>query len=152
MRNIILVIIFIFCINIILSIAFVTGGAFDAASIRSVYRSDPNILFFLDFSSSFYSIYSFIEAPSLIPRKISHFIIYGILSAVLFMITPMKNNWLRGATAIASSTFIGMIDEFHQYFLISRDGLFIDILINMAGSIIFVIALIKVMKFSQETD
>ncbi|PYZ92688.1 hypothetical protein CR194_13595 [Salipaludibacillus keqinensis] len=142
MRYILLLVIFISSTTIVLSILAQTGGAVDMASIRGIYKEDASPLFMFDPNSSFYYFYSFAETPDLISRKFGHFIVFGLLASSFFLIVPLRHLPLRGVIAIICATSIGIIDEFHQYFLVARSGLVLDIVINFIGSTVFVSTLV----------
>ncbi|MDG5786786.1 VanZ family protein [Evansella sp. AB-P1] len=129
------VIIFLSLLVIIVSIGKETNGSMDTNIIRSIYKAEVNPLFFLDWNSSFYSSFSIIDGSATLQlRKIGHFIFYGTLAAFIFIVLPIHNIWIRGVTAASSSSIIGAIDEYHQYFLSDRSGRLFDIYINIAGS------------------
>ncbi|WNF36661.1 VanZ family protein [Bacillaceae bacterium IKA-2] len=114
----------------------------DEPSFRAIYKQDASILFFLDRNSSFYDFYSFKEElPSLTTRKISHFLAYGFLASIIFLIIPIDRLFLKGLLAFGSASLIGLIDEVHQHFIINRSGRILDVYINTAGSLVSVLLL-----------
>ncbi|MFA9560001.1 VanZ family protein [Evansella sp. AB-rgal1] len=130
------------CFIIVLSIAKETGGMFDSQSIRSIYKANSNPFFFLDTNSTFYYTYALTESAYIQVRKFGHFIAYGILAVMIFIVLFDKNVLLRGTTAVIAASIIGAIDEYHQHFLLARSGRLLDIFINTAGSILFITAMI----------
>lgn len=109
----------------------------DNSSLNNIYKQDASPIF--QNNSSFYYQYSFHDNPVLMARKFGHFILYGTLAAFIFIIVPIKQLWRRGIIAISLSSFIGLLDEVHQHFLINRSGRILDVYVNTAGSISFVL-------------
>ncbi|SES05609.1 VanZ family protein [Salipaludibacillus aurantiacus] len=112
----------------------------DGLSVQAVYKKEASLSFLTDLESSFYSAYSLHNNLDLQIRKAGHFVIYGVIALLIFFTTPVKKLWERGLSGAASSTLIGLIDEIHQYFLISRSGRILDVYINAAGSLTFATA------------
>ncbi|MDQ0253101.1 VanZ family protein [Evansella vedderi] len=137
-----LIVSFISLAIIYVSIAKETGGVMDLETVRSVYKTDTSLLFFLDRESTFYNHYSlFGDASYMQLRKSGHFFFYGLLAAIIFLLISFEKIWLRGLVASAAASLIGVIDEYHQHFLIDRSGRLLDIYINIAGSITTVVFL-----------
>jgi len=114
-------------------------------SFISVYKEDAHLLFFLDQDSSFYDFYSLKDASSyLILRKTGHFLVYGFIASIIFLTLQINNLWLKGLVALGSASFIGLIDEVHQHFLINRSGRILDVYINTAGSLVSVLFLVVI--------
>ncbi|WP_280770712.1 VanZ family protein [Salipaludibacillus daqingensis] len=109
------------------------------SSLHEVYKNESSLIFLMDINSSFYSLYSFQGNPALLTRKIGHFVLYGILASFIFVILSIKRWSLRRIIAIGTSSFIGLLDEIHQHFLINRSGRLLDVYINTVGSISFVL-------------
>lgn len=116
------------------------GGTFD--ELYSIYRKDINFNFFLNLDSSFYSIYSFSNNGYLMIRKLGHFVGFGFLAAITFIMIPVKDLWSKGLIAVSSTILVGVIDEMHQHFLVNRSGRLLDVGINTAGILTSVAALI----------
>jgi VanZ family protein len=113
--------------------------------IQSIYKEETSAFFFLDRNSSFYRIYSFNEDPPYLPlRKVGHFVVFGFLAGMVFLMLPIKPLWRRGLYAASSASLVGLIDEFHQHFLINRSGRILDVYINAAGSLVAVLLLMAI--------
>ncbi|MCE7791718.1 VanZ family protein [Salipaludibacillus sp. CUR1] len=110
----------------------------DGLLVQAVYKEEASLMFLADLESSFYAAYSLHNNFDLQIRKAGHFVIYGAIALLIFFLTSVKNLWERGLSGAASSTFIGLIDEIHQYFLINRSGRLLDVYINATGSLTFV--------------
>jgi VanZ family protein len=69
-----------------------------------------------------------------------HCIAYALLGALLlraFKTSPIKNNVkLIMILSILLSSFYGISDEIHQYFVPFRDADFMDVLADMLGGIL----------------
>ncbi len=138
-----------FLITIFISLAIIVGSTIIEVAetgvsqnlFGSIYHENTTAFFFLDTNSSFYDIYSFREAPYLLLRKIGHFLLYGFITGIIFLVLPVQALWLKVSLALTSSTFIGLIDEVHQHFLINRGGRLLDVYINAAGSLVSVFIL-----------
>jgi VanZ family protein len=135
---IVLIAFFLMALSTMLQLVAVT----EQPSFHSLYKEGFLSLFPLDAESSFYSPYSIEKEPSLLMRKLGHFVLYGILAAVLFAVAPVKQLWLRGLVASGSSSIIGLMDELHQHVLLNRAGRLLDVYINAAGSICFALIMI----------
>lgn len=113
-------------------------------TLQSIYKEDRAVLFFLDPDSSFYTPYYLNGAsPEFIIRKFGHFLTYGLLAGIIFVLLPTKNLLLKGLLSFTSASFIGLLDEIHQHFLLNRSGRILDVYINMAGSIMSVLLLVS---------
>lgn len=141
-RGFILTIVFsIIIIGITTSIELVKVGLTED-TIKSLYKEDYAVLFFLDGDSSFYDSYSFNGASSyFILRKFGHFLTYGFVAGVVFLLLPIKRLWLKGISSFSLASFIGLTDEIHQHFLLNRSGRILDVYVNMAGSLMSVLML-----------
>jgi VanZ family protein len=138
-----------FIVTIVISLSIITINTLiqmgNVPSFEAVYTGETSVLFFLDANSSFYDLYSFREGSlSFLLRKLGHFVTYGFLAFVIFLTTPIDKLLLRGLLAISSASVIGLIDEIHQHFLMSRSGRLLDVYINSAGAIIFVLVTITI--------
>lgn len=122
---------------IFLTITNEMGGTIDQGNLPSIYKTEASLLFFLDKNSSFYYTYPLLDssAPVLQMRKVGHFIAYGFLAAIIFLIISTEKVWLRGFDSVVVSSSIGLIDELHQHFLIGRSGRLLDVYVNTAGAI-----------------
>ncbi len=130
------------CLSTSMEIA--KSGAHGTAG-RSVYHEDRSVSFLFDGDSSFYSTqYWRADPPYLPPQKIGHFYAYGFLTAVIFLLMPVKPLWLKGLLASTSASLTGLVDEIHQHFLINRGGNIYDVLINAAGSLAAVLLLMAI--------
>ncbi|MCT8137680.1 VanZ family protein [Anaerobacillus sp. CMMVII] len=127
----------------LLIITFSLMAQLDGAPIRSLYEEEASMLFFLDSTSSFYDVYSLKDNSSYFQmRKLGHFVAYGFLATVIYLLLiPIQKFLLRGLLAFGSASIIGLIDEVHQHFLVSRSGRILDVYINTAGSFTSVLLL-----------
>ncbi|MGS2778943.1 VanZ family protein [Robertmurraya sp. GLU-23] len=109
-------------------------------SIEQIYNKQADPLFLLDTSSSFYYLYSIKEDyPSLAIRKTGHFFFYGFIAISLFRVGKWQSILINGFFATIFTIFIGILDEFYQYFLLGRSGRMLDVLVDGAGCFIFVV-------------
>ena len=85
-------------------------------------------------------------------RKSAHFFAYLIMG--ILVINALKKSAVCGISSVGISLLIcviyAILDEFHQLFVIGRDGRFKDVLIDSAGSLfgiaIFLFYRIKIKK------
>lgn len=74
-------------------------------------------------------------------RKAFHFIGYGIIGAIFYLLFR-KFKWkLASIYACIVTFFIAMLDEYRQTFHEGRTGVFNDVLIDTAGAITFIFSL-----------
>lgn len=71
-------------------------------------------------------------------RKATHFSGYGIVGIILYLFYFHLKWRPAPALAILSVFIIGCIDEYLQYHIPGRTGLFDDVLIDTSGAILFV--------------
>jgi VanZ family protein len=129
------------CIGIIIIIGNTLGelGRSDFDSISQIYKKQVSPLFLLDTSSSFYHLYSIKEDyPSLAIRKTGHFFFYGFIAISLFRVGKWQSILVNGFFATILTIFIGILDEVYQYFLLGRSGRMLDVLVDGAGSFVFI--------------
>lgn len=145
---------YVFIITIVISLAFIGSTTLmeivkiNEHLLLDVYKEDVSALFFLDRNSSFYNFYSLREASTyFIIRKIGHFLAYGFLAGIIFLVLPVNRLWVRALLASGSATLIGLVDEVHQHFLINRSGRILDVFINAAGSVFAVLILVTIFIF-----
>jgi VanZ family protein len=86
-----------------------------------------------------------LELTNAVLRKVGHFLTYGTLSLLLFR--AWRGTLTRGlarakawsgrwsALAVAATTLVAALDEFHQSFLPSRTSSPYDVLLDTAGAI-----------------
>ncbi|WP_078555925.1 VanZ family protein [Bacillus alkalicellulosilyticus] len=109
-------------------------------SIDSIYKEDPNLLFLLDPGSSFYQTYSIEAEPPYLPaRKLAHFFVFGFLALLIYVLLPGETLWKRGWLAFISASIVGALDEMHQYYLVNRSGRLLDVVINLVGTLTFIL-------------
>lgn len=88
--------------------------------------------------------HSFIE---LLIRKATHFFGYGILG-VLFLFFYRRLHWkLPSILAILSVAMIASLDEYNQSSIPSRTGAVQDVLIDVAGAIVFISLAVSIHYF-----
>ena len=77
-------------------------------------------------------------------RKGTHFVGYGIIGLLLFLLYRKLTWRLPALIAIITVFSIASLDELRQTFLPGRTGIFTDVLIDTSGAICFIF-LIKIM-------
>lgn len=130
------------CIGIIIILGNTLGelGRSEVDFIEEIFNKQVSPLFLLDTSSAFYHIYSIKEDyPSLAIRKTVHFFFYGFIAISLFRVGKWQSILVNGFYATILTIFIGILDEVYQYFLLGRSGRILDVLVDTAGSFIFVV-------------
>lgn len=126
--------------TIILGNTFGEFGRSEVDSFDEIFKTQVSPLFLLDRNSSFYHLYSMKEDfPYIANRKIGHFLFYGFIAISLFKVGKRRKLLLNGFLATILAISIGILDEVYQYFLIGRSGRMLDVLIDGAGSCIFVV-------------
>ena len=92
-----------------------------------------------------------VEAVQYNIRKAGHVTEYAILSLLLWRARrktisnePDGWNWTDARFAIFVSTIYAMTDEFHQYFVATRQGSIWDVLLDTSGAVLGIFALWKI--------
>ncbi|ADU31924.1 VanZ family protein [Evansella cellulosilytica] len=153
MRNVVFLTVFLAMTIISISTAVEVDTLQEDIPMNAVYRDDASPYFLFDRNSSFYDTFSVRNNPPLLFRKVGHFMLYGLLAAILFLFIPTKRLLIKSFLAILLAGTIGLIDEVHQYFLVSRGGRILDVYINLLGivsavsALVFFIGIIKLRRF-----
>ncbi|PIC95691.1 VanZ family protein [Sporosarcina sp. P26b] len=78
--------------------------------------------------------YLFIE---FLLRKSAHFVLFGLLAAVIFLSLPSR--FPRFITAFSITLLIAGADETHQYFTGGRTATIRDVILDMSGALFFLL-------------
>jgi VanZ family protein len=96
-----------------------------------------------------------VETVNLVLRKVGHFCGYGTLG-LLFRrgwLISLRRSWegprsrlpfSAAALAVMCTFFVACLDEVHQRFLVGRTSSFYDVLLDTAGAIVFIRAVVAV--------
>lgn len=71
-------------------------------------------------------------------RKSTHFFGYGIIGVIFYFFYVKLHLRFAPLLAIATVFIIGCIDEYRQYHIPGRTGIFADVLIDTAGAVLLV--------------
>jgi len=77
-------------------------------------------------------------------RKAAHVFFFFVITLVLFLLlrSYFRQPWQAIVSAFIGGTFIAVLDEFHQAFVVNRHGNFVDVCIDMVGVLTAVLLLI----------
>ena len=93
----------------------------------------------------FFAVYLFIIQKYNVPSKKIHFIVYGVLASLLYYALELKiKNYSIFPLSFLILLFIGLGDEFIQYFTPDRHFSFQDMILNgLSGALIFILIFIS---------
>ena len=80
-------------------------------------------------------------------RKATHFIGYGIISLIFYAFYRKLRLSLAPLLAIGTAFIIGCIDEYTQYNIPGRTGIFEDVLLDTSGAIFFILIAVIIQAF-----
>lgn len=83
-------------------------------------------------------------------RKATHFIGYGIVGVVFYLLYRKLNWRIPSILAITTVFIIGSLDEIHQAFIPGRTGVFQDVILNTKGAITFVFMAAIIIKLRKK--
>ena len=77
-------------------------------------------------------------------RKAAHVFFFFVITLVLFLLlrSYFRQPWQAIVSAFIGGTFIAVLDEFHQAYVVNRHGNFVDVCIDMVGVLTAVLLLI----------
>jgi VanZ family protein len=108
---------------------------------RPAYASKVDMSFLFNSDSEFYAPYSLFTDRTVPSRKIGHIIVYACLALLFFVNFQRFRLPYRFLSAWVITTFVGLIDEINQYFIVGRDGRLMDVALNSFAALVILITL-----------
>lgn len=108
-------------------------------SNETQYQKEIHLTEFLDKESRFYDGYFqykyaiFQASPDFFAHKLSHILAYSFLTIFIYYSFKKRNRMFQTWFMIS---FIALLDEINQYFIIGRTGLLIDVVLDSISSMI----------------
>ncbi|MGG4033258.1 VanZ family protein [Paenibacillus cisolokensis] len=93
--------------------------------------------------------YRFVE---FVFRKAAHLFVYAILGALAYAALPVRSGpvWKRGVIASVLVLIVSLLDEWNQTFSVMRTSTFEDVILDMTGSALGVLAAAALGRFARK--